>query len=183
MITEIKDTNLTKADEQKEQLKRQVVLHEDTILFISLRTNVEAFLSDVTGNLILQRSAITMPLKEVRRLQERIHCSGAETAPSCIVEKVIHTKNICPSGVSSDRKCVTKLKRTTRDAVQPVDLWGGCWVSGHYWHPQKCSWTFLLVVLFVAILHGDALHAPFPDRGGGFFQGQPVPHCFVHLAV
>lgn len=131
MITEIKDTNLSKADEQKEQLKCQAVLHEDTILFISLGTNVDAFLSDFTGNVIFQSSVITMPLKKVRvRLQERIQCSGAETAPSCIVEKFIHTKNICPSGVSSDRKCVTKLKRTTRDAVQSVDLWGGRWVSG-----------------------------------------------------
>lgn len=138
MITEIKDTNLTKADEQKEQLKCQVVLHGDTILFISLGTNLDTFLSDFNENVIFQSSVIAMLLKEVRvRLQERIQCSGAETAPSCIVEKVIHTKNICPSGDSSDRKCVTKLKRTTNDAVQSVDLWAGCWVSGCYRHPQN----------------------------------------------
>lgn len=94
MITEIKDTYVTRANEQKEQLKCQVVLHEDTILVISLGTNVDAFLSDFTGNVIFQSSVITIPLKKVRvRLQERIQCSGAETAPSCIVEKVIHTKN------------------------------------------------------------------------------------------
>lgn len=123
---------------KKEQLTCQVVLHEDTILFISLGTNVDAFTSDFTGNGIFQSSATTMTLKEVRvRLQEGIQCSGAGTGPSCIVEKFIHTKNLRPSGVSSGRKHVTKLKRTTRDAVQSVDLWEGCWVSGCYRPPQK----------------------------------------------
>lgn len=115
MITEIKDTNPATADEQKEQLECEVVLHVDTILYISLRTNVDAFLSDFTGNVIFQSSVVTMPLKEVRvRLKERIQCSGAETAPTCIVEKVIHTKNICPSGVSSDRKCYKTEKNNMR---------------------------------------------------------------------
>lgn len=41
----------------------------------------------------------------------------------------------------------------------------------------------VLFVLLVAVLHGDALHASFPHRGGGLLHGQPVAHRIVHLAV
>lgn len=40
-----------------------------------------------------------------------------------------------------------------------------------------------LVVLFIAVLHGDALHASFPHRGRGLLQRQPAPHRLVHLTV
>lgn len=49
--------------------------------------------------------------------------------------------------------------------------------------PDQRAALALLVVLFVAVLHGDALHPSFPHRGRGFFQRQPAPHRLVHLAV
>ncbi len=41
----------------------------------------------------------------------------------------------------------------------------------------------VLLVFLIAVLHGDALHAPLSDRGSGFLQGQPVPYRIVPLAV
>ena len=46
-----------------------------------------------------------------------------------------------------------------------------------------CYWLDLVIVVFVAVSHGYALHPPLPHRGGGLLQGQPVADRVVHLAV
>lgn len=43
--------------------------------------------------------------------------------------------------------------------------------------------ALVLLIFLVAVLHGDALHAPLPDRGSGLLHGQPGAHRIVHLAV
>lgn len=41
----------------------------------------------------------------------------------------------------------------------------------------------VLLVLLVAVLHRDALHASLSDGGSGFLQGEPVSYRVVRLAV
>lgn len=43
--------------------------------------------------------------------------------------------------------------------------------------------SLVVVVLLVAVPHGNALHPAFSHRGRGFFQRQAVPHGFIHLTV
>lgn len=58
------------------------------------------------------------------------------------------------------QKRVTETKRRTRDAVPSAAAAAG---SQAVISLPEVSWMFLLVVLFVAVLHGDALHPSFPD--------------------
>lgn len=81
-------------------------------------------------------------------LLEGIPSSGA----SCTVEKFIHAKKILLVSVQTET-CYrdTKMQfRLLHLLLAAISL-------------PEVSWTFLLVVLFVAVLHGDALHPSFPD--------------------
>lgn len=64
-------------------------------------------------------------------------------------------------------------------------------LSGGILHPLRSldilavfrPFDLVIMILFIAVFHGNALHPSFPHRCSGFFQGEPVSHGFIHLTV